>query len=288
MTTTWDAFNEFSRRISLTAGQRQTVTDRRSSIGRTLTAAFGASSNMPVETVTLIGSASRDTIVRPLDDVDVLAVFDHSQAWATYQGNSQTFLYRVRDALGRTSTVQTVGARGQAVRFFYAERPWVDVTPAFKRNGGGYLIPAGDRTWIGTNPIFHTSFTKSRNDELGGNLVSLVRKLKVWNRAHSSRLRSFHLEMMAQGLFGSLGNNSRTAAKMFFGTASRYLAIADPAGLSGNLGSGMTDASRRDVVTSLDTNHGRAVRALAAEGSGNHDEAIRLWRLVFGDEFPSP
>lgn len=287
MTTTWDAFNEFSRRIALTDAQKQTVNDRRSSMARTLTAAFPATSNMPVQTVTLIGSAARNTMIRPLDDVDVLAVFDHTNVWPTYRSDSQKLLYRVRDALGRTSRVETVGARGQAVRFFYAERPWVDVTPAFKRQGGGYIIPAGDKTWIATNPILHTSFMKRRNEELSGNLVGFVRKLKAWNRAHSNRLGSFHLEMMTQALFKSLGSNSRTAAEVFFGAAARYLDTEDPAGFSGNLAAGMTAAQRRETIESFTAHHERAVKAVAAEGRGNHGEAIRLWRVVFGDDFPA-
>ena len=32
---------------------------------------------------------------------------------------------------------------------------------------------------------------------------------------------------------------------------------------------------------------GRTDRALAAEGGGDHAGAIRLWKIVFGDEFPS-
>jgi len=31
----------------------------------------------------------------------------------------------------------------------------------------------------------------------------------------------------------------------------------------------------------------RAVSANAAEARGDHEEAIRLWRIVFGDEFPA-
>ena len=58
-----------------------------------------AGSNMPLLKSKLIGSAGRNTIIRPIDDVDVFVVFDDSAVWSDYQTDSKKLLYRVRDAL---------------------------------------------------------------------------------------------------------------------------------------------------------------------------------------------
>jgi len=59
-----------------------------------------ASSDMPLTSTKVIGSAGRQTIIRPIDDIDVLAVFrNKNNVYRKYAGDSKQFLYRVRDAL---------------------------------------------------------------------------------------------------------------------------------------------------------------------------------------------
>lgn len=48
------------------------------------------------------------------------------------------------------------------------------------------------------------------------------------------------------------------------------------------------DFVRRLAMTNaLKTAYERTGRALAAQASGNQREAIRLWRVTFGSEFPA-
>ena len=75
------------------------------------------------------------------------------QLWATrYQANSSDLLYRVRAVLNNTSAVQKIGARGQAVRMFYADGLSVDVAAVVKYITGGYGIPSGTGSWLKTDP----------------------------------------------------------------------------------------------------------------------------------------
>jgi hypothetical protein len=77
------------------------------------------SSDLPFLQGRLIGSASKGTIVRPLDDIDVLATFSNEKnAWNKYCYDSQAFLYRIKRAYNGFVTAQ-VGARGQAIRVFF-------------------------------------------------------------------------------------------------------------------------------------------------------------------------
>src|SRR5687768_17524193 len=98
-TTTAKAFAEFNDKLRLTTNQEATVSQRRTRVAEILSEAFPSSSTMPLTTTGVIGSARRNTIIRPLHDLDVLAVFDDSQVWSAYQYDSRRLLYRVRDAL---------------------------------------------------------------------------------------------------------------------------------------------------------------------------------------------
>jgi hypothetical protein len=286
-TTTAKAFEEFGRIVALSDAQRETVTGRRSTAGGYLREAFPSSSTLPLNNAFLIGSAERATIVRPLDDVDILATFTNKdRIFEQYRSDSKRFLYRVRDALS-TYQVKVVGARGQAVRLFYQNPPHVDIAPVFKWDGGGYALPAGDGSWLTTDPFVQAEWISGRNETLNSHLKPVVRLLKRWNRAHSSRLKSFHLEVMAATLFAQMNSNYRDALHVFFTHAENYLRVQDPAGYGGDLSGRLTAAQRSDVVTSFRSARDHAKKALDLEAAGRHREAIQQWRLVLGDEFPA-
>jgi hypothetical protein len=285
-TTTADAFNQFKERLALTDSQRKLVKSRRETCRGHLVDAFPSSSDMPVIRTKLIGSAERQTIIRPLEDIDVLAVFgEDGGAWTRYRRNSQTFLYRVRDALAEYR-VETVGARGQAVRLFYKTPPHVDIAPVFVRDSGGFLLPAGNGSWLATDPLYADVWLAERDEQLDGKLRPFVRMLRRWNREHSRYFKSFHLEVMAARFFRAIGGNSRSALHLFFSNVS--VEVNDPF-----TGYSLADylprlsTRRANAVDSLKSACRHAKAALDAEGPGNHSEAIRQWRIVFGDEFPA-
>ena len=282
------AFNTFKSKLLLTDVQKQNVTKRKEIVDGHLTAGFGSSSNLPLIKSSLIGSAGRGTIIRPLVDIDILAVFSNKDGiYDAYRTNSQAFLYRVRDVLNKFSRVETVGARGQAVRFFYTDDPHVDVAPVFMRSGGGYLIPDGQGGWLATNPDEHASYLARRDTELGNRLKTMIRMSKRWNAQHSGYFKSFHLECLMAYVFKSIGNDSRVAFEKFFEWAQSRLVVEDPAGFSGDLSTYLSVTARMNLKSNLESARDRAARANAAERQGNHKEAIRLWRLTFGDEFPA-
>lgn len=284
------AFSAFADTIRPTESEQTTIASRRSAVEGFLAARYGPSSNMPLTTVRVIGSAGRSTLIRPVDDIDLFAVFDDTNVWSTYAGDSRQLLYRVREAL-TGYRVETVGARGQAVRLFYSSGPNVDITPAFPvvhlGIPMGYYIPRGDGGWQQTDPYVHHDFMARRNQELGGYLKPLVRMLKRWNRVHSSRLSSFHLELVAQATFASMNSNARESSRVFFEHAGSFLHVTDPAGYSGDLAGGLSYNREQEIRQSLAAPADRAYRAQAAEAALDVAEALRLWRIVFGDEMPA-
>ena len=286
--TTPKAFDEFKETLALTSRQKELVDGRETATRGYLRSAFPTTSSLPLNTMKLIGSASRGTLIRPIDDIDVLAQFTNKDSiFEQYRYDSQAFLYRVRDALKEVTTVKIVGARGQAVRFFYADAPHVDIAPVFAWNGGGYALPNGTGGWLTTDPFAQNTWLGERNSALGYRLRPLIRILKRWNNIHSRRLKSFHLEVMVASIFSSLNSDSRDALEKFFQWAQTSISVYDPAGHGGDLSSYLTYNTRSDLITSLESSRARAANANAAERRGDHQESIRLWRIILGDEFPA-
>jgi hypothetical protein len=286
--TTAQAFDAFMGAISITEYQKTSIVNgRKDSVIENLTAAFPKTSDMPFLEGRLIGSAAKGTIVRPLDDIDVLATFSNENgAWARYARDSQAFLYRIRKAYDGIEIAQ-VGARGQAIRVFFKTGGHVDVAPVFIQSEDVFHLPSGNGSWILTSPFVANKWFTDKNAELGYNLAPLVRLLKKWNAAHSKRLRSFHLETIAGETFGSLSTNRRTALQRFFEWGGSRLDAQDPGGKSGSLSSYLSWSGRDEVLKSFATANDRAQRALTAEGAGDHEEAKRLWRIILGDTFPN-
>ena len=284
--TTAKAFEEFAGRLVPTAAQNQTIASRRSTIEARLRGAFGPGSDLPILDVRTIGSVDRQTIIRPLHDIDLMAVFDADVFTFAFRFfGSKPFITRVRSALNDT-TATIVGTRGQAVRVFYTSGPMVDIAPVFALQGGGYYLPNGRGGWLTTDPDFHKQWINKQNARLGYKLKPFARLMKRWNRVHSERLSSFHIEVMVANTFSVIGTNTRAAAALFFEQGGSYLRSRDPAGHSGDLAAKLSFGHQQAILRSFASAQERADRALAAEQAGNHAEAIRLWAIIFGDEFP--
>lgn len=288
MTTTSQAMTQFLSDISVTEYQKTSIISaRKDRVVENLTAGFPATSDLPFSRAILMGSAAKGTIVRPIDDIDVLAVFSNANgAWNSYRFDSQAFLYRVRRAYNGLSTAQ-VGARGQAVRIFFKNGGHVDVAPVFSHGNDVYGLPGGDGGWINTAPTVANAWFGKKHADLGYNLVPLVRLLKKWNIAHSKRLRSFHLETIAASTFKTLGSHRQSALTNFFDWAPTHLDVSDPGGQSGTLSGYLTWAGRQEIIHALGSAAERAHKANEAEARSDHDEAKRLWRIILGSSFPS-
>jgi len=287
VTTTAQALAAFVENITATEHQKTvTIPARTRTVDERLREKFPSTSDMPFSKGILMGSASKGTIIRPIDDVDVLAVFDNvNGAWSKYRNDSQAFIYRIRDAYNGVS-IQQVGTRGQAVRVFYDGGGHVDVAPVFSKGNGVYHLPNGTGGWLLTAPIAANAWYAERSQLLGYRLGPMVRLLKAWNRAHSKQMQSFHLETITAKTFKTVGTNYRIAMQRFFEWAPSRLNASDPGGQGGELSSYLTVNGRKELVDALNAAAERAKRANEAEAKGDHAEAKRLWRIILGSDFP--
>ncbi|CAL9642033.1 hypothetical protein SUDANB95_06343 [Actinosynnema sp. ALI-1.44] len=288
MGTTAQAFADFLEKLTPTDYHMNTmVPARKKSVEDKLSENFPPTHDMPFSEAYLIGSAAKKTALRPVEDTDLIAIFSNeNDAYSTYRYDSQKFLYKIRNAYQGTQ-IQQVGARGQAVRVFYETGGYVDIAPVFDAGNGDYLLPAGDGSWIYTSPFKANAWFRDRNAELSYNLPPLVRLLKKWNKAHSKRLTSFHLETVVASCFSKLSSNHRSNLADFFRWAANHLDVQDPGGHSGYLSSYLGWSSRDEVTRSFSTALTRAELALEKESEGDHTEAKRQWGIILGEGFPS-
>jgi Second Messenger Oligonucleotide or Dinucleotide Synthetase domain len=284
--TTAQAFTAFVEKISPTDAQHTEITNKRQATEKYLREAFPPSSTLPLKRVILIGSADRGTIIRPINDIDVMAEFTNkSNIFEQYRCQSGDFLQRIRTALNAKTSIGKIGARGQAVRLFYTSGAHVDIAPVFKWSGGGFALPQGDGGWVTTDPEVQAKWYSERRTVVGANLTPVAKLVRRWNAVHSHRLESFHHEVMVATIFKSLGSNYRDALKAFFEWAPGRITVADPAGYSGNLDDYLTQGDRTAIKSRFIEALDRSERAIAAEAQADHVEAKRLWRIELGDEF---
>jgi|GEM_PF-737894 len=282
--TTARAFAKLDDLIRLDGRDREIIEARRAEADRVLRGKFPARSALPLVGVAAIGSAGRDTMIKPLDEVDIFAVFSAANsAWKRFRWDSRDLLLCVRDAIGG-ERIQTIGTRGQALRVVYDAPPDVHLVPGFDHPRAGYVMPDRVGGWLPTRPEQHASWMANA----GPRVMSAVRLLKAWNRVYGSHLRSFHVEALAGEVLIGRGLNTRQGLAEVFGRITEVGFVAhDPSDLEVDLSTYLRPADRAELVEPISFARDRSARAVVAEQAGRHEEAVNLWREVFGPEFPT-
>ena len=284
-TTVTQGFDKLRQNLEITGLQEATVSTRQRNVREATEA------EVTVLDSFLTGSYKRNTMIAPLSaaDVDIFIVLDPGY----YNPNgAAALLDRVKAVLRKTYTrTPEISRSGQAVTITFTDFQ-VDVVPAFRRQGGGFLIPnARSHQWIATDPKEHVRLWSEANAARNGDLVPLIKMIKQWNRSHSSLLRSFHLETLILNVLTNVKISD-------FPSGARYVldkvhaavqqAVADPAGYSGDLGAYLdTPLKITEVCTRLNTACQRAREAEHLEAQGRTDLAFEKWQLIFGDKFPA-
>lgn len=248
------------------------------------------------------GSLARSTQREPINDVDLVIVFEHAAhpEWGAAgpgAGDALTELaQRVNVLLGATNgefaqEVRLARPGNHAVKCFLddpeAESPFtVDVMPALRQADGTLLAPekASER-WILTNPEFLIARVSERQTDWSL-FRPLVRVLKLWNDDHDTTMKSLTMEVLALEQLREESNRPR-ALQRFFTAAEQAIdyPIEDPAGLCGPT---QRELDRERARAELAAAAKVSWEAVVAQEQGETDHAVCLWRSVFGEVFPEP
>lgn len=294
-----EAFDEFQRSVDADPRQVTEARERRD----TFKGALGAEGD--VVEVWGSGSLRRSTHIGPkIHDLDLVVVFDPTDhpAWGDPGDSTDDALSvlatRINTLLGAThgaveTLVRIASPRNHAVKCFI-DMPGepmgftVDAVPALEHNGVLLIPETASGRWIPSNPQYLVGQIAERNAEWDY-FLRMVRVLKAWRKRArvEGTVKSLVMEVLA--LHYLPGGCSRPEALGIFFTAAATAVgnepVTDPAGLCGEI---QADLDRVGLRKSLLQAADLADQACDAAEGDHTDDAKKLWREVFGDDFPAP
>lgn len=293
------AFDSFQKQVDADPTQVKEARERR----ETFKSALGAESD--VVEVWGSGSLRRSTHIGPkIHDLDLVVVFDpHKHAGWGEPGDSAADALdvlggKVNKLLGVTNgtvekLVRIASPRNHAVKCFIdlpndTEGFTVDAMPALKHNGVLLIPERESSTWVLADPQYLVVEIKKRNADWDY-FLRMVRVLKAWRKRADVEVKVKSLVMEVLALHHLPGGYSRPEAlKRFFTAAATAVGngpVTDPAGLCGEI---QPDLDRIGLRDSLLHAADLADQACDAADGGHTDDAKKLWREVFGNDFPAP
>jgi hypothetical protein len=246
---------------------------------------------LSVEDTYLSGSYRRHTQPRPLDDIDLLVVLDHTEHEITLDGIGtrkalDLLEAALRDAYPKTELVRhdrciQIKFAGTGIGF--------DVVPVIRLTEHEFYIPDEARgVWVRTNPREVEYLVSEANKQCDGWLVPLVKLLKTWKDEVRAPLRGFHLEAMAYHQLKVAPVNEREGLALLF----ERLAMAvwsncpDIWPMGENADVSLSWENRSKAAALLTNAAAEVKRAVAAEAEDRVDDAHAIWYRLMGDRYP--
>jgi hypothetical protein len=258
------------------------------------------------------GSLARGSQIEPINDVDLIWVYDPDQhpAWRGPGDSAAEALEHARDQVKRLlgspealadlfgqeassmRHVRHTRLQNHAVKCFLDDPDdpgafTVDIVPALARDPRGFWIPQQSSSeWIATDPVLLVDLVLDRHAGYGeGQFVQLLRVLKRSSKDGGSPIKGLAIEILA---LDHLPDDHRPRAlARFFQAALAHIEepILDPARLCGEVQPDLdVDAAAAFLERAADL----SARAIAAAERGEEAQAQCLWHGLFGEIFPEP
>ncbi len=276
------AFDQLLTDLALTEDQMKVAVTRHGTLRAFLKDRFALA-----EDPWLTGSYSRQTIVRQDRDIDVMAAFSVGKYWTNYENNSNAFVSLLREALNKQYGRSDVSTSGAAVVMAMTVFN-VDVVPAFKRTGGGYLISDGADRWKPTNPPSHAQLMKDRNTA-DPRLKPVVKLVKYWNIVNDAKLESFHIEMALEKMWrnGTIGQYPKALVETFKVLSGYIETMNDPWDAGGRIDTYLSAVDRAKAKQMVASDVATAGKAEVLRAGGDERGAFEQWQVVFRRAFPA-
>lgn len=271
-----DAVEKFIENATVTDKQTTVIEGAFSNIESKLT---DDKSGLSVKEVFLNGSYVRDTMIRPLDDIDVFAVIDKADYTDDDEDpNPQSILTKFRNYLNGLSDYKDKVSQDRPCVTISLDKIHIDVLPALRKYGVLYIPNESLDGWIITDPKLHTANLDTVNGNRDGKVKDVVKGVKSWKKQNNLKIPSFHIEEVAISIFsnGSISNMEEGIRK-WFSSAHLYLEKGR-----------FNTSNQYDAAVS-------AVKKVAAQLKGakekvdnqKESEAVKIWHDIFGKDFPT-
>ncbi|MFE9748310.1 hypothetical protein ACFYOT_25675 [Saccharothrix saharensis] len=248
------------------------------------------------------GSLARSTQLKPVHDVDLIAVFDGDAypEWGQPGDSSADALEVVREMVKRLlgdpdgtvdELVRLAKPRDRAVKCFIDppeqdDAFTVDVMPALRQTDGTLLVPSKRKQyWSTANPEYLIAQVEERQGKWSS-FRPMVRVLKQWRHGVPTKVKSLVMEVLALKCLPTEGSRPE-ALKTFFTAAAVEVnyGVEDPAKHCGPI---QPDLDIEVLRAALESARDTAEEACAAAAEGDTDGAAVLWRELLGEDFPAP
>lgn len=289
-TTITSAFNIFKSNLNITDNQAEDVASTQRNVRKIL------GDNLNVHDDFLSGSYIRDTLISPMSeaDVDIFIVLDNQYYYNYDKGKNggQGGLLDLikRNLIKKYPNTPKISRNGQAVTITF-NAYHIDVTPAFNRTGGGFIIPdSTNQIWLSTDPKEHIKMSTQNNKVHNGDLIPTIKMIKSWNKKIGNYFGSFHLEILAWDIFNNIRiDNYSSGVRYFFDKGKDKInkINPDPAGYSADVGNYISGEKIQDAVSRFNTAYNRSINAEEYASKGEIYDAIEEWRKIFDINFPA-
>ena len=250
----------------------------------------------------LSGSYKRDTAIRPriIDgeetrpDVDIIVVTSHE-----LKDEPKDVLAILFRTLKENYEKIRLQARSVGIETSKADMDVVPIIAPFGMENQLFIPDRKLELWLETNPPRHTTWTTEVNQASGGRFKPCVKLMKWWRRENptvSKHPKGFVVECIVAEC---MDRDEAKYAKLFVGTleeiARRYSPtvdaglvpnIQDPGVASNSVTNGISNAAFKGIVNKAKA-HGELGRRAIHIADDDPEEALKLWRMIFGQRFPA-
>lgn len=292
-------FQKFLANLNPTDKQLQRIQKTRESIDAALVNNPRIFLNTQKQISFFTGSYSRKTIIRPIDDID-LYVRVHYGKHADGQ-SPMPILRLMASAIRRrypNNTKVNIDTPCIVVRFWDYK---FEIVPAvrYSDNPDLYSIPApGSKEWMQCYPNLPDKWLSACNHGNDSLFIPLTKMLKQWNRHNKVGLKSFHLELLTEKVFGAVTEIASYPQGIFdwiycvrnWIWKNNYPFVHEP-------GKSYTYVDEylyekpfrlRVVRNKFDSALKKAERAWNFYSKSRYLAAKRVWNQMFGPKFPVP
>lgn len=232
-----------------------------------------------VKDVFLNGSYVRDTMIRPLDDIDIFAVIDKDEYNDNGERpNPQTVLSKFKKFLNDIPDYKDKVSQDRPCVTITLNKIQIDVLPSLREYGLLYIPNESLDGWSLTDPKTHTANLNSVNDKHNGMVKDVVKAVKSWKKRNGYRIPSFHIEEIAIGIFNIYSlNNLEEGIRKWFNFAKYYIQKERF----------NTDNQYNASLDAINDISDELTDAKSKKDNNNEPEAIKIWHSVFGKDFPT-
>lgn len=325
-TTVNEAFIEFNKNIvNLDSGKTQNARKSRDWLIKQLNYLPSKIDDFPIlyeEKHIKFGSFARNTKIRPLDDIDLLLVFNASGGtYYKMQFENNTYIMNIPEESkilrklcnddGTLNSIKLVNKivfslnkiehykngkkhrRQEAATLSLNSYDWnFDIVPAFYATDDFYLIPDGKGNWKKTDPRIDQANVTKINQKHSGQILQLIRILKYWQkRPTMPTLPSYLFEVIVLTFFNSKNKienyiDFNIRDFWFYFKDAIFNSFPDPKGFQGELNN-LSSEEKYKISLLSENSYKKACEAIDFETTERDiKKSINKWKEIFGNSFP--